>query len=90
MNQEWGVIADKKRKKQMQPELEALVRRPLIRRLNAGDSARIKCQRGRYGDPDCTAQTTTCETVDWNTGNTQGTSFFYFCDDCNERQQEEK
>lgn len=55
------------------------------RKLKPADSARIRCQRGRYGDPDCTEQATICETVDWNTGNTAGTSFFYLCDSCHHK-----
>jgi len=49
------------------------------RRLQAKDSARIKCT-GNYGD--CQQNAMVCEQVDWNTGNTTGVSFFYLCDKC--------
>lgn len=42
----------------------------------------IKCQRGRYGDPDCEELADVSESVNWDTGNTTGTSFFYFCNKC--------
>jgi len=53
------------------------------RKLAKKDSERIKCQRNRFGNPDCNNQATISNTVNWNTGNTKGTSFFYFCKDCN-------
>lgn len=58
------------------------MRKKNTRRLSQSDNARIKCAKGRFGDPNCSNQATICETVDWNTGNTTGTSFFYFCDNC--------
>ena len=56
----------------------------MIRRLK--NNRTIPCTRGRYGNPDCLNMADICEQVDWNTGNTQGTSFFYFCDDCHYEQ----
>lgn len=53
------------------------------RQLEPKDSARITCQATVNGpcDPSCGKPATICETCHWNTGNTGGTSFFYFCDD---------
>jgi len=45
-----------------------------IRRLKKRDSKRIVC-----GSADCRAQAEFCRTIEWNTGNTKGISFFYHC-----------
>jgi len=45
-----------------------------IRKLKKRDSKRIVC-----GSTGCRAQAEFCKTVEWNTGNTKGISFFYYC-----------
>lgn len=53
-----------------------------VRKLNAADSARIKCQTAVGPDRDnCGAQATVVREVHWDTGNTTGVSFFYHCDE---------
>ena len=47
-----------------------------FRTLAKVDSDRIGCQIN-----DCHSQATRAETLNWNTGNTGGTSFFYYCDE---------
>lgn len=44
------------------------MRKSTIRELKPEDIKRIKCQRGRYGDPFCENQAEICETVPFNTG----------------------
>lgn len=45
-------------------------------RVKAKDRERISCQSCRAAPADV------CEHVHWNTGNTKGISFFYYCDPC--------
>lgn len=45
-------------------------------RVRPEDRARIRCQRAG-----CAAPADMCEHVHWDTGNTTGVSFFYFCDE---------
>lgn len=49
------------------------------RKLAKKDSKRIKC--ATWG---CDKQADYCHTVEWNTGNTKGISFFYHCAEHNE------
>jgi hypothetical protein len=44
-------------------------------RVREEDKHRIKC-------PHCDAPADICEHVEWNTGNTTGISFFYYCAPC--------
>lgn len=44
-------------------------------KLSAKDSARIPCSR-----VNCKLQATYVQHLHWNTGNTKGLSFHYFCD----------
>lgn len=44
------------------------------RKLAKKDSQRIKCSTR-----DCDKHARYCHTVEWNTGNTKGASFFYHC-----------
>ena len=48
-------------------------------RVKEHDKARIRCC-GQYHT--CTAQSDVCVHVHWDTGNTKGVSFFYYCDKC--------
>lgn len=51
-----------------------------FRKLKKKDAARIKCQ-GHYRNMcECPANATHCMTVEWDTGNTKGISFFYMCE----------
>lgn len=51
------------------------------RQLNLKDSARISCQATINKQLDsCGSSAVMCETLHWDTGNTKGVSFFYFCD----------
>lgn len=43
------------------------------------DKSRIRCT-GRYGE--CGEPAYACEHSEWNTGNTTGISFFYYCRPC--------
>ena len=45
-------------------------------RVQAKDKKRILCQQCHAAPADL------CEHVEWNTGNTTGISFFYYCDPC--------
>lgn len=45
-------------------------------RVKEADRARIGCSM-----PDCDKPADLCEHTAWDTGNTRGLSFFYFCDD---------
>lgn len=49
------------------------------RKLSKQDSTRIKC-----ATQGCDNQADYCHTVEWNTGNTEGVSFFYHCAEHNE------
>ena len=42
------------------------------------DKARIRCQDDRW-HRDCPRPAEICEHVQWDTGNTKGISFFYYC-----------
>jgi hypothetical protein len=44
------------------------------------DSKRIQCSRHYRASEPCGAPATQCLTLRWNTGNTSGISFFYYCD----------
>jgi hypothetical protein len=44
--------------------------------LTPADSARIRCT-GKYAE--CGKPAVVCQRVHWDTGNTKGLSFFYFC-----------
>lgn len=48
-------------------------------RVSAVDRQFIRCT-GNY--PECVAPADICEHMPWNTGNTTGISFFYFCLPC--------
>jgi hypothetical protein len=45
-------------------------------RVEPKDRERISCQSCQEAPADV------CEHVHWNTGNTVGVSFFYYCDPC--------
>jgi hypothetical protein len=50
----------------------------VVRALSPDDRGRICCQSHRW-HPDCQELADVCHEVLWNTGNTEGTSFFYYC-----------
>jgi hypothetical protein len=51
-------------------------------RVKEADKARIKCH-------DCGKPADVCHYMNWNTGNTTGISFFYFCDQHYEERKED-
>lgn len=55
---------------------------PVTHRVKARDRRRITCSKCRAAPADI------CEHVHWNTGNTTGISFFYFCGPCFKEAQE--
>lgn len=55
-----------------------------VRTLSADSN--IKCQRGRYGDPNCESKADIAEIREWQVGHTKGISFFYFCHKCSKAQ----
>lgn len=52
-----------------------------IRLLDLKDRQRIGCQ-GLSATEDCDRKADVCDTVNWDTGNTKGISFFYSCFQC--------
>ena len=47
-----------------------------------GPGKNCVCQNGGMGkEPYCGKPAVWCEEVEWDTGNTTGISFFYFCDE---------